>query len=202
VMTGALGWAWRSAGRWAWLRFGAGAVTAFVLTLLPFPGDAKIYLFEVLPKYMKGLSYASEYGHSLPTYVGDSYRHYAKFISVCLLLPWIWGGGQAIARGEPALALAGALAVSTYVQSTSFDYNLISTYPLLLLLFLRARRTNRWGLLAFGLFAIVGDRRLFSIHGAKLFTPHLHLTLQLAFLVVAALVVARPPADATSTPST
>jgi hypothetical protein len=63
---------------------------------------------------------------------------------------------------------------------------------LLLLLFLRALRTDRWSLLVFGLFAICGDRRLFAMPGAKLLTPQLHLALQLAFLVVAALVVARP----------
>jgi len=90
------------------------------------------------------------------------------------------------------MAFAGALAVSTYVPRTSFDYNLISTYPLLLLLFLRTQRMNRWGLLVFGVFAIAGDRRLFALPGAKIFTPHLHLALELAFLVVAAVVVAHP----------
>ena len=63
---------------------------------------------------------------------------------------------------------------------------------LLLLLFLRAQRIDRWALLVLGLFAIVGDRRLFTLPGAKVLTPQLHLTLQLAFLVVTALVIARP----------
>ena len=89
----------------------------------------------------------------------------------------MWGGARAIARGDMALALAGALAVSTYLQATSNDYNLITTYPLLLLLFLRAQRTNRWTLLVLGLFAIAGDRQLFTIPGATVFTPQLHFTL-------------------------
>jgi hypothetical protein len=63
-----------------------------------------------------------------------------------------------------------------------------------LLLFLRAQATNRFALLAFGLVAIAGDRRLFATSGAVLLTPHLHLAVELAFLVVAALVVARPTA--------
>ena len=95
-------------------------------------------------------------------------------MSVALLAPWVWGMGRAVARGELAMAFAGALAVSTYVQGTSFDYNLITTYPLLLLLFLEARRTDRWGLLVFGLFAIIGDRRLFMTPGATILTPNFH----------------------------
>ena len=106
---------------------------------------------------------------------------------------WVWAGARALARGDAAMALAGSLAVSTYIPRTSYDYNLISTYPLLLLLFLRAQRTNRWALLAFGVFAIAGDRRLFSFSGAKVLTPGLHLALELAFLVVAAVVTAHPP---------
>ena len=82
------------------------------------------------------------------------------------------------------------LAVSTFNQRTSWDYNLITVYPLLLLLFLRARRTNHWALLVFGLFTIAGDRRLFSFPAAHLLTPQLQLALELAFLAVAALVVA------------
>jgi hypothetical protein len=89
------------------------------------------------------------------------------------------------------MAFAGALAVSTYVPRTSFDYNLISTYPLLLLLFLRAQRTNRWALLVFGVFAICGDRRLFDHPHGTLMSPEVHLAIELAFLVVTAVVVAR-----------
>lgn len=76
--------------------------------------------------------------------------------------------------------------------STSNDYNLITTFPLLLLLFMKAQQTNRWTLLALGLFAIAGDRRLFTIPNANVLTPQLHFAQQLAFLVVAALVAGRP----------
>jgi hypothetical protein len=111
-------------------------------------------------------------------------------IAIALLALWAWASACAIARGEEWWALAGALAVSTYNQRTSWDYNLITVYPLLLLLFLRARRTNRWALLAFGVFTIAGDRRLFTFPDARLFTPKLQLALELAFLAVTALVVA------------
>jgi hypothetical protein len=108
-----------------------------------------------------------------------------------LLGVWMWASGKAAARGDVAMAFAGALAVSTYVPRTSFDYNLITTYPLLLLLFLRAQRTNRWGLLVFGVFAICGDRRLFDHPHGTLLSPEVHLAIELVFLVAAAAVVAR-----------
>ena len=196
VVTGALLWARSRVGPWTWLRFGGGALTALALTLLIFPADAKIYLFDVLPKYAKELSWTCEHCHSLPSFVGEGYRSYARLLSVGLLAPWVWGAGQAFLRGDNAFAFAGPVAVSTYLQGTSYDYNLITVYPLLLLLFLRAQRINRWALLVFGLFVIAGDRRLFTMPEAKLLTPHLHFVLQLAFLVVAALVVGRPDSEA------
>jgi hypothetical protein len=196
VMTGALLWAWRSAGRWTWLRFAGGAFVSFLLTLVLFFRDAKIYLTEVLPKYSDILTTRKgEWGHAIPVFVGKDYPIFAEVLGLGLVLLWVWAGARAIARGASAMALAGSLAVSTYFQRTSLDYNLMTTFPLLLLLFLRAQRTNRWALLAFGLAAIAGDRRLFKMHDAHILTPQLHLSLQLAFLVVAALVAARADAE-------
>jgi hypothetical protein len=195
ILTAALLGAWRSVGTWTWLRFGGGALTAFALSMLVFFRDAKIYLFDTLPTYAKQMSFAAPYSHSVATYVGEGYRNYAGFLCICLGAAWAWAGKRALARGDAAPALAGALAVSTFTQATSFDYNLITTYPLLLLLFLRARRTNRWALLAFGVIAIFGDRRLFMLPNPVVLTPHLHLAIELAFLVVAALVVGRPADD-------
>jgi hypothetical protein len=56
-------------------------------------------------------------------------------------------------------------------------------------------------LLVFGLFAIVGDRRLFTAPGATFLTPHLHFVLQLAFLVVTALAVGRGRDDRPAAPA-
>jgi hypothetical protein len=195
VMTGALLWAWRRVGAWTWLRFSAGALAAFALTLLVFFRDSKAYLFEVLPKYANTLTPLNAWNHATPSFIGGQYPGFAWMVCLGLLAVWVWAGARAVGRGDHALALAGALAVSTFVQRTSFDYNLISGYPLLVLLFLRAQATNRWALLVFGLVAIAGDRRLFAARDAVLLTPHLHLTMELAFLVVTALVVARPAED-------
>jgi len=198
VMTGALLWAWRRVGRWTWLRFSGGALAAFALTLLIFFRDAKLYLFDVLPKYAGIVTREAEWGHSIPAFVGETYPIFGLAICAGLAAVWVWAGARALARGDRAIVLAGSLAVSTYVQRTSLDYNLMSTFPLLLLLFLRAQRTNRWALLVFGVAAIAGDRRLFTITNAVVLTPQLHLAIQVAFLVIAALVVARPPDEQTA----
>ena len=200
VMTGALVLARAQVGRWAWLRFGGGAFGAFVLTLVLFFGEAKRYLLEVLPKYADTITPTREWSHSVPSFVGAYHGQFGTFLGACLVAAWVWAGGRALARGDAAMALAGSLAVSTYIPRTSYDYNLISTFPLLLLLFLRAQRTNRWALLVFGVFAIAGDRRLFTISGAKVFTPALHLALQLAFVVVAAVVTADPAESDAASP--
>lgn len=75
----------------------------------------------------------------------------------------------------------------------------MTAYPLLMLLFLQARLTDRWGVLAFGLFAIVGEHQIFSDPQGLLLNPTMHIMVQLAFLAVAAVTVARPaPASPTS----
>jgi hypothetical protein len=200
VMTGALLLALRKIGRWSWLLFCGGALTGFALTLVVFFSEAKLYLFNVLPKYSDTFTPRTTWGHSITTFVGPNHPNFARLLVVGLLGVWAWAGGRAVARGDAAMAFAGSLAVSTYAPRTSFDYNLISTYPLLLMLFLRAQRTNRWGLLAWGVFAIAGDRRLFDHPFSSLINPQLHLAVQLAFLVTAAVIVARGDESETAAP--
>lgn len=111
---------------------------------------------------------------------------------MALIALWSWSAAQAFERGEAPVALAGAISVSTYFSAYSYDYNLVTTYPLLLLLFLRARRVNRWGLLALGLVSIVGERQIFADAQSALLNPATHVALQLAFFAVTAIVAARP----------
>jgi hypothetical protein len=85
--------------------------------------------------------------------------------------------------------MAGLLAMSTYFGGIANDYALITTYPLLMLLLIRARTTGRYGLLALGLIAIVGDRAFFAAKDAHILTPGLHLALQVAWLVLVAIEV-------------
>ena len=135
----------------------------------------------------------SVWSHAVPSFVGAEHTFYTKCLLLLLLAVWCWSAAESLFE-RPALALAGALAMSTFFGGTSWDYNLVTTFPFLFMLFLEARRTDRWGALAFGLVAIVGDRAIFAGDSNLLgiFNPTVHLALELAWLVYAAIEIARP----------
>jgi glycosyl transferase family 87 len=172
------------------VRFGASALAAFVALNVLFLRDARTYFGVALPKFAKVMTLKNEWSHAIPAFVGPDHTLYAKFLLLMLLVLWCWSASQSLFE-RPALTFAGALAMSTFFAATSWDYNLVTTFPLLLLLFLEARRTDRWGTLAFGLVAIVGDRPFFADLLAFL-NPTMHLALEVAWLVVAAVEIARP----------
>jgi Glycosyltransferase family 87 len=179
----------RARARWRFIEVGAASVAAFGLVSLIFYSESKVYFTEVLPKFAGTALYPGTIGHSL-TALNGAYPRFTGMVIGSLVLLWAWAAGRAFARTDFASGVAGALAISTYTQSMSWDYNLVTTYPLLLVMFLRARVDERWGVLGLGLVAIVGERDLYGVAGNTLFTPHLHIMLQLAFLVLSALVVA------------
>jgi hypothetical protein len=183
-----------------WLRFGASAVGGFVAANLPFLSDAKLYFLKVLPGVSRAYIPATDwvYAHSYSSLAGPQYAAFSWAICAGFVALWGWAAGQAILRDDAPLALAGGLAISTYFSAFAFDYALVTTYPLLMLLFLRARVTDRWGVFALGLFAIFGEHQIFSDPKADFLNPTTHVMVQLAFLAVAAVAVARPaPATAT-----
>jgi len=184
-----------------WLRFGASAVCGFMAVNLLFLSDAKLYFFKVLPGVSAAYipAHIWVHAHSYVSLGGAQYTSFSLAICAGFLALWGWAAGQAMLRDDAPLALAGGLAISTYFSAFSFDYNLVTAYPLLMLLFLQARLTDRWGVLAFGLFAIFGERQIFSEPQSLLLNPTMHIMVQLAFLAVAAVAVARPaPAAPTS----
>jgi hypothetical protein len=184
-----------------WLRFGLGAFGAFAAINLAFYSDSKIYFFKVLPRVSAMYTPASTWvhAHSFTSLVGPDYTPFSWAFCAGMIGLWGWATSQAILSDEMPLALAGALAPSTYFSAFTFDYNLVTIYPLLLLLFLRARRIDRWGLLAFGSVVVFGDRQTFANPEAAIFNPTVHIALQLAFLTVAAIAVAQPTEPVTST---
>lgn len=177
-----------------WLRFGLGAFAAFVVGNLLFFRDAKLYYTKVLPEVSAIVTPAAKWvhAHSFSSLVGPDYSGFTWSFCAGLVALWGWATSRAILRNDAPIALAGSMAPTTYFAGFTYDYNLITIYPLLLMLFLRARKTDRWALLAFGLFAVMGNRQLFERPEAALFNPTTHIMLQLAFLVAAAIVVAEP----------
>jgi hypothetical protein len=87
------------------------------------------------------------HSHSVPSLFGDA----APFVSAALIALWLLA-----ARRAPEYGMSGGLAISTYVAAISFDYNLITTFPLLAQLW---REQRSMALLTAGIIA-VGHRNI------------------------------------------
>jgi len=180
------------AGWLAFLRFGAGAAAAFFAFALVFLHDTLLYFREVLPKFAKECPSPQVCAHSLPANFPDS----ALWLSAGVILIWCLAAFHRYENSK-AFVFAGAMAVSTYVARTSYDYNLVTAYPLLMVLgatvLLRPQRrliTPELLLLGLGLLAIVAQRKWFS----DMIT--FHVELQLAWLAGTAALVAIGMRDA------
>jgi hypothetical protein len=179
----------RSRERWRFVLVGASAFGAFLVVSLLFYSESKLYFTKVLPGFADTLMMPGTIGHSIGA-LTSGYPRFGMLLMGLLVVVWAWAAARAFQRADIAAGVAGALAISTYFQKTSWDYNLVTTYPLLVVMFLRAQKDQRWGLLALGLIAIVGERELYGTPGMGILTPHFRIGLQLAFLVLSAIVVA------------
>ena len=178
-------------GKADFLRFGLAAGLAFAgINALYWP-EAVTYFTVVLPQFAATLTPINTAMHALGSLPGPEHELYVKLVQLGFFWLWCWSASRSI-YDRPALTMAALLAISTYFSATSWDYNLVTVYPLLVMLFIEARHSDRWGLLFFGLFAIVGDRELWSSGWLNLFNPQVHAALQFAFLVVVAIELARP----------
>jgi hypothetical protein len=176
------------------VRFGGGAFASFVALNLAFLSDARIYYSVTLPRFSKYVTAKIVWSHSVRSFAGEDHVLYWALLSLLFLALWSWSAGRALAE-RPAMAFAGVLSMSTFFAGTTWDYNLVTTFPLLLMLFLAARRSNRWGTLVFGVVAIVGDRALFTTDTLLVLNPTMHLALELAWLVWVAIELAELPAE-------
>jgi hypothetical protein len=177
--------------RGAALRLGSGMLLAPVLVTLLFFTQTRHYLERVLPTFAAHLPAESLYSHSVPATLGPA----ASTVSAILILAWCVASFLRLERA-PVEIYAGALAVSTYVAGTSFDYNLVTVYPLLIVLVARAldeapapsgagrAPLASWLVLALGLVAVTVHRGWFGQRAA------LHVALQIAWVVAAALLAA------------
>jgi hypothetical protein len=146
------------------------------------------YLERVLPAFAAHLPAESLHSHSVPATAGAA----AGIVSALCIAPWCVAAFLRMERA-PLEVFAGAVAVSTYVAGTSFDYNLVTAYPLLIVLAARMLDRGRWAPLAsllvltLGLVAVTGHRGWFGHYAT------FHVALQIAWLIAAAvLAVARP----------
>ena len=145
--------------------FAAGAGFALVLQALVFARDWLAYVPGNLASYVENVPEPGWYTHAVPGiasgWLGDA--RLGLVVSGTIFLAW----GIFLTRVKDAdrrILFAGALALSTYVVQTSYDYNLLTTYPLLAVLIaasLRERRSHfALAMCLMGLFA-VGHRNIF-----------------------------------------
>jgi len=176
-------WPFEPTGRPRCLRFAAGAMLAIVAAVAVLPADTRAYVTDELPRFSSAEPEAVvyPYSHAVQMLVPE-HPDWALALSASLFVVWSFVGARRL-RTDPGPAFAGAIAISTYFAGISWDYNLITAYPLLLLQFDRSRERpfgRAWMMLALGLLAIVGDRGLFD--GPVL--GRLHVLLQLVWLAL------------------
>jgi hypothetical protein len=148
------------------------------------------YISRVLPAFARHLPAVTLYSHSVPATFGAA----SPWVSAEIVLGWCAVAVLRLRR-SPIEIFAGALAVSTYVARTSFDYNLITAYGLLIvqLSFALVRPPRpaaaTFGVLLLGLVAIAGSRPWFEGH------PKLHVAMQVTWLIASAVLAIAVPGD-------
>lgn len=151
------------------IRLGIGGLGVVALSTVLWWDDMIQYTTEVLPSFIARSPDAYVYSHTLsalalPPVVTTG-------LALALFSSWALLAWRRI-DDTPLLVLAGALAISTYFSSTSWDYNLITTYPLLLLVTARALAPDsrfQWKAASFtALLVIVAGRGLFTPTGQVL----------------------------------
>jgi len=178
--------------RAAALRFAAGGLAGVLAPSLLLLGETRTWATVKLPEFAGIVPGPSSFSHSLAGAVAPSSPW---LLQAVLLLAW---SAAAVRRwrDDPALVFAGGLAASTSFAGVSFDYNLITALPLLLVQFQRATAGGRWrpgidaALLA-GLAAVAGHRILVG-QGIALVNGRVFLLW--GWLVAAALLAAWRPA--------
>ena len=128
VVAGAIRMNWR-----VFAKFALGAVVGGLLASALWPGETIRYLTVVLPSFSDQISELLVYSHPLRALPAP----FAIGLGALLLGSWAAASWRRLGE-ERLLIFAGALAISTYCSSVSWDYNLITAYPLLLLVAARA----------------------------------------------------------------
>ncbi len=159
----------------------AGVVATVLGVAVSYPQSA-VYATQILPAISHKLAPLWHYGHPL-RHLWPLWGGWA--LSLPILVAWVAAAVLVFDR-DPILVFAGSLAISTFFAPTTWDYNLITTFPLLVVLFTRATSgASRVAMpvLLLGLVAIVGHRGLFAWGETAM---RVHIALQWTFLVATA----------------
>jgi hypothetical protein len=151
--------------RQASVRFTLGVGSTLLVQGLLFSSQIAAYLPGNFRNFVLDLREPNWFEHSVPAidraFLGGPY---GLLISGAVFLSWL----AAFARPwktDISLIFAGALAISTFFAATSYDYNLITTFPLLVYLFVVSTtsaglRSNVLFLCLLGGLFVLGNRNL------------------------------------------
>jgi glycosyl transferase family 87 len=146
------------------LRFAAGGLAGAILPNLLLLGQFRTWATVKLPEFASITPAPSIFSHSL---AGTMAPSSPWLLQAVLLLAWAAAAIRCW-RDDPTLVLAGGLAASTSLAGVSFDYNLITALPLLIVQFQRATAGARWrpatdAALVAGLLAVAGHRLVVGV---------------------------------------
>jgi hypothetical protein len=179
IPTGLVGLALLLANRKKFVRFTAGVATAGALSVALLARDTLDYL-PILKQWSGERLLPAIYGHALLAIA--PIPHLGRAMSMSLLLAWAIAAFLRRKDDDLPLLFAGALSISTYFAGTSYDYNLITAYPLMVVLFNRAQagRRSAYVPLLLLIVSMLGSRYLF-LHWVAT-----HIVLQVVALLVTA----------------
>lgn len=141
------------------MRFLLGVIAAGLLSLTAFPRDTLQYL-DVLRAFAAERPEGFVFAHGLPTFFPPAIT---VLLAMSMLVTWGVSARRLFARNDAPLAFAGALAIATFFARTSYDYNLITAYPLMVTLFSRigrARNPLYYAAAATALLLTIAGRRI------------------------------------------
>lgn len=136
----------------------AGGTITCLCIFLSLYSQQTTYFFEVLPSFSKVQTGIGLYSHSV--FGLDALFPGASLLARALLLgSWLVFCALRI-KSDPLLSFSGCLAISTFFSGTSYDYNLVTVFPLLLVLFIQSHSCLDLVLLIVGVVAFLGDRHI------------------------------------------
>lgn len=159
-------------GRRGW-RFIAGVAVGAIVPSVVLWNETWLWLTEksaeLTSRYLA--SPLTPYSHSLHALPGPDLV--SILVGAALLAAWIYAALMAL-RIQPGMVFAGSLAISTFYSRIAWDYNLITVYPLLVLVFWRALRDRSatWaGLWAGLVLVLMAGREVFRVQALAYLQP-------------------------------
>jgi hypothetical protein len=175
------------------MRFATGVASAGAAAALLFLPSTISYV-SVLREFAGEFPRPSVQSHGLPAFFSPLG---VAFLGGTLLLSWAGVAFRLRRSGNFDLLFAGALSIATFFSTTSNDYNLITTYPLMAVLFVRSLEPATWLMRASLVVLMIGmfAPRIYFFGGGE----HQRVALLILGLVIAAAAALR--ASSTTPPA-